>query len=78
MKHFPVPDIEIRKTKLHRKCYCGNCKYCRNSDAKLRAYRRRKAGIPPRKIDKSRFRKAKRDDIDMDQLNAYWEKVKTI
>jgi hypothetical protein len=63
---LPVPDVTIRRKRLTRACTCGSCKRCRDADAALRLYRRRKA----------QSRSAGRDDIDMDALNAYWERVK--
>lgn len=72
---LPVPEIPIRRKPLQRHCTCGQCKLCRDNDAKLRSYRRMKAGIQPLRRG-PRPRKAGRADIDMDALNAYWDRVK--
>ena len=75
MIQLPVPDVPVRSKRPWEKhvCDCGRCKRCSDREASKRHYRRRKAGIAPVHGGPG---KNKVKDIDMDQLNAYWERVK--
>ena len=89
---LPVPDIAVRPKRLHPKhvCECGECHKCRNRVYAMNAYRRRKAGIPPlhgpnsKSEDVAQWWQSNREametyhypDVDMDKVNAMWERVK--
>ena len=67
---------KIRKVdRIHqRKCNCGICKLCLHRKTAKKYYRRHRERIKREVYFRRHYELG--PDIDMDKLNAYWERVK--